>query len=98
MTDMERRGLHHHGVLGGIAAAAACAKLMKLDQHEITMAMGMAGSMGGGLLQSEGSMTKPLLGGIEPCQVPRTYRLTLRSLTPRPGRRHLEDEASTRAF
>ena len=64
VADMERRGLHHQGVLGAIAVAAACAKLMKLDQHQITMAMGMAGSMGGGLLQSEGSMTKPLLGGL----------------------------------
>ena len=63
-ADMERRGLHHHGVLGAIAVAAACVKLLKLDQHKITMAMGMAGSMGGGLLQSEGSMTKPLLGGL----------------------------------
>lgn len=64
VADMERRGLHHQGVLGGIAVAAACAKLMKLDQRRIAMAMGMAGSMGGGLLQSEGSMTKPLLGGL----------------------------------
>ena len=64
VTDLERRGLHHHGVLGAIAAAAASAKLLNLDQHQITMAMGMAGSMGGGLLQSEGTMTKPLLGGL----------------------------------
>ena len=64
VIDMERRGLHHHGVLGGIAVAAACAKLAKLEQPRIKMALGLAGSMGGGLLQSEGSMTKPLLGGL----------------------------------
>ena len=64
LTDMERRGLHHQGVLGSIAVAAACAKLMQLDQRQTSMAMGMAASMGGGLLQSEGSMTKPLLGGL----------------------------------
>ena len=64
VTDLERRGLHHHGMLGAIATAAASAKLLNLDQHQIAMAMGMAGSMGSGLLQSEGSMTKPLLGGL----------------------------------
>ena len=64
VTDLERRGLHHHGTLGAIATAAASAKLLELDQHQITMAMGIAGSMGGGLLQSEGTMIKPLLGGL----------------------------------
>ena len=62
--EMESRGLHGQGVFGGIAVAAACAKLLKLDQDKTTMAMGMAASMGGGLLQSEGSMTKPLFGGL----------------------------------
>jgi len=64
IADMERRGLHHQGVLGSIAVAAACGKLLKLDEHGVVMAMGIAGSMGGGLLQSEGTMTKPLLGGL----------------------------------
>ena len=64
VTDMEHRGLHHQGVLGAIAIAAACAKLLGSDRRGIAMAMGMAGSMGGGLLQSEGTMTKPLLGGL----------------------------------
>ena len=44
--------------------AAACANLMKLDEHKTTMALGMAASMGGGLLQAEGSMTKPLFAGL----------------------------------
>ena len=64
LADMERRGLHHQGFMGSIAVAAACAKLLKLDQQHTAMVMGMAGSMGGGLLQSEGTMTKPLLGGL----------------------------------
>ena len=64
VTDMEHRGLHHHGVLGAIATAAACAKLVNAGHRHIAMAMGMAGSLGGGLLQSEGTMTKPLLGGL----------------------------------
>ena len=62
--EMEERGLHGQGVLGGIAVAAACARLMKLDQHQTKMAMGMAASMGGGLLQAEGSMTKPFFAGL----------------------------------
>ena len=62
--EMEDRGLHGQGVQGGIAVAAACANLLNLDQHQTTMAMGMAASMGGGLLQSEGSMTKPMFAGL----------------------------------
>ena len=64
VADMERRGLHHQGVLASIAVAVACAKLLKLDEHGVVMAMGIASSMGGGLLMSEGTMTKPLLGGL----------------------------------
>lgn len=64
LADMERRGLHHQGELASIAVAAACAKLLKLDDKGVITAMGIASSMGGGLLMSEGTMTKPLLGGL----------------------------------
>jgi 2-methylcitrate dehydratase PrpD len=63
-VDMERRGLHPQGFVGAIPVACACAKLMKLGEDEMSMAMGLAASMGGGLFQSEGSMAKPLLGGM----------------------------------
>ena len=39
-------------------------KLLKLDEHQITMALGMAGSMAGGLIHNFGTMTKPLHAGL----------------------------------
>ena len=58
------RGFHSTAVVGRIASAAACAKLMKLDQHKTTMALGIAGSMAGGLIHNFGTMTKPLHAGL----------------------------------
>ncbi|HEU0022801.1 MAG TPA: MmgE/PrpD family protein [Dehalococcoidia bacterium] len=58
------RGFHSTGILGRLAASAACAKLLKLDQHQTTMALGMAGSMASGVIHNFGTMTKPLHAGM----------------------------------
>ncbi len=58
------RGFHSTAILGRLAAAAACAKLLKLDQEQTTMALGMAGSMAGGVIHNFGTMTKPLHAGM----------------------------------
>ena len=58
------RGFHSTAILGRLAAAAACAKLLKLDQGQTTMALGMAGSMAGGVIHNFGTMTKPLHAGM----------------------------------
>jgi 2-methylcitrate dehydratase PrpD len=58
------RGFHSTGILGRLAGAAACAKLLKLDQHQTTMALGMAGSMASGVIHNFGTMTKPLHAGL----------------------------------
>ena len=58
------RGFHSTAVIGRMASAAACANLLKLDQHKTVMALGIAGSMAGGLLHNMGSMTKPLHAGL----------------------------------
>ncbi|PKB81814.1 MAG: hypothetical protein BZY88_05810, partial [SAR202 cluster bacterium Io17-Chloro-G9] len=58
------RGFHSTAVIGHLACAAACCKLLKLDEHQITMALGMAGSMAGGLIHNFGTMTKPLHAGL----------------------------------
>ncbi len=58
------RGFHSTAVLGRLAGAAACAKLLKLDEHQTTMALGIAGSMAGGLIHNFGTMTKPLHAGM----------------------------------
>ena len=58
------KGFHSTAVIGRLACTAACAKLLKLDQHQTTMALGMAGSMASGLIHNFGTMTKPLHAGL----------------------------------
>ena len=48
------------GVIGGIGAAAACAKLMKLNVEQTAHAIGISCSLVSGLPVNYGTMTKPL--------------------------------------
>jgi len=59
-----KRGFHSTAVIGRMASAAACAKLLKLDQRKAAMALGIAGSMASGLIHNFGTMTKPLHAGL----------------------------------
>ena len=59
-----QKGFHSTAVLGRLACAAACAKLLKLDQRQTTTALGIAGSMASGLIHNFGTMTKPLHAGL----------------------------------
>lgn len=58
-----KRGWHTTGTFGALAAAAACARLLGLDEGRATMALGIAASSASGLRASFGSMTKPLHAG-----------------------------------
>ena len=58
------KGFHGTAVMGRLASTAACAKLLKLDERQTTMALGIAGSMAGGLIHNFGTMTKPLHAGM----------------------------------
>ena len=58
------KGFHSTAVIGRLACASACAKLLKLDERQTTMALGMAGSMASGLIHNFGTMTKPLHAGL----------------------------------
>ena len=58
------KGFHSTAVIGRLACTAACAKLLNLDEHQTTMALGMAGSMASGLIHNFGTMTKPLHAGL----------------------------------
>lgn len=61
----EARGSWHStGVLGTLAAALACAKLLKLDFEKVQMALGMSTSMASGIVCNYGTMTKPLHSGL----------------------------------
>jgi 2-methylcitrate dehydratase PrpD len=56
-------GWHTAGMVGVIAAAAACGKLMKLPADKIAEAIGIATSMASGIAVNYGTMTKPLHSG-----------------------------------
>ena len=58
------RGFHSTAVIGRLACAAACAKLLKLEEEETVTALGIAGSMASGLIHNFGTMTKPLHAGL----------------------------------
>ena len=57
------RGWHITGSTGTIGAAAACARLMKLDADRTQMALGIAASQPIGLREQFGTMTKPFHPG-----------------------------------
>src|SRR5450631_2206170 len=56
-------GWHTVGTVGVIAAAAACARLLKAPVERIPDIIGIAASMASGLSVNFGSMTKPLHSG-----------------------------------
>jgi 2-methylcitrate dehydratase PrpD len=56
-------GWHATSTLGTLGAAAACAKLLRLDVTNTRMALGIAASTAAGLRQNFGTMTKPLHPG-----------------------------------
>ncbi len=57
-TPLHRKGWHPSAVLGAVAAAAACAKLRRLDPGGAATAMAVASSMSSGLVANFGTMTK----------------------------------------
>jgi 2-methylcitrate dehydratase PrpD len=57
------RGWHITGSTGMLGAAAACARLLRLDEHQTTMALGIAASQPVGLREQFGTMTKPFHPG-----------------------------------
>ena len=57
------RGWHITGSTGMLGAAAACARLLGLDEHRTTMALGIAASQPVGLREQFGTMTKPFHPG-----------------------------------
>src|SRR5215813_9518675 len=56
-------GWHTTGVVGAIATAAACAKLLKLPAEKIADVLGISVSLASGVAVNYGTMTKPLHSG-----------------------------------
>lgn len=63
MRDSAFKGWHPTGVFGTLGAATAAAKLLKLNEEQTAMALGLSASEAAGLGQNIGSMTKPLHAG-----------------------------------
>ena len=61
--DHYDRGWHITGSTGMLGAAAACARLLQLDQQQTAMALGIAASQPIGLREQFGTMTKPFHPG-----------------------------------
>jgi 2-methylcitrate dehydratase PrpD len=55
-----KNGFHSSGTIGTFGAAAAAAKLMRLDADTIAHALAIAASMAAGIRVNFGTMTKPL--------------------------------------
>ena len=58
------RGWHATATVGAIGAAAACARLLKLDAARAGHALSIATSMAGGFMSQFGTMTKPVHAGL----------------------------------
>ena len=54
------KGWHPTATLGVFGAAAACAKLMRLDEQQTTHALGLCASLAAGVKSNLGSMAKPM--------------------------------------
>jgi 2-methylcitrate dehydratase PrpD len=61
--DHYDRGWHITGSTGTLGAAAACARLLKLDVEKAAMALGIAASQPIGVREQFGTMTKPFHPG-----------------------------------
>ncbi len=60
---LHEKGWHPTGLYGAPAAAAACAKLRKLDAEKTTIAIALGASQSSGLMSNFGTMTKPFHAG-----------------------------------
>ena len=60
---LHQKGWHPTGLYGAVGAAAACAKLRKLDAEQSAIAIALGASQSAGLMANFGTMTKPFHAG-----------------------------------
>ncbi|MFL5256723.1 MAG: MmgE/PrpD family protein [Rhodopila sp.] len=60
---LHQKGWHPTGLYGAVGAAAACAKLRKLDAEKSAMAIALGASQAAGIMSNFGTMTKPFHAG-----------------------------------
>jgi 2-methylcitrate dehydratase PrpD len=77
-------GFHATGTVGGIGAAAACARLLGLDSEATARALGIAGTQVAGLKSQFGTMCKPFHAGKAAQNGLLAARLAARGFSSRP--------------
>jgi 2-methylcitrate dehydratase PrpD len=60
---LHKKGWHPTGLYGAVGAAAACARMRRLDATRAAMAIALGASQSGGLMANFGTMTKPFHAG-----------------------------------
>ena len=60
---VQPNGWHSTPILGTIGAAAACSNLLQLDMQQTQMALGISGSLTGGMVRNLDTMVKPMHAG-----------------------------------
>ena len=78
------KGWHPTGVMGTVGAAAAIARIRKLDSKTTSTALAIAASMASGLVSNFGSMTKPFHAGRAASNAIEAVRLAQAGLTSAP--------------
>jgi 2-methylcitrate dehydratase PrpD len=83
-VDHYARGFHTTATLGSYGAAAGCARLLQLNEHETRMALGLVGTQAAGLKMMFGTMCKPLHAGSANQRGLLSATLAQRGFTSRP--------------
>ena len=78
------RGFHATATVGSFGAAAACARLLRLDGEGMATALGIAGTQAAGLKAMFGTMCKPLHAGKAAQNGLLAANLAARGFTARP--------------
>jgi 2-methylcitrate dehydratase PrpD len=84
MPSHYARGFHSTATLGSFGAAASAGLLMNLDEAQMAIALGLAGSQAAGLKSMFGTMAKPFHAGRAAANGVLAARLAARGFTANP--------------
>jgi 2-methylcitrate dehydratase PrpD len=85
MPSHYARGFHSTATVGSFGAAAAAGLLMNLDEAQMAIAFGLAGTQAAGLKSMFGTMTKPFHAGRAAANGVLAARLAARGFTANPA-------------
>jgi len=85
MRSHYERGFHSTATIGSFGAAAAAGLLLDLDEAQMAVALGLAGTQAAGLKSMFGTMAKPFHAGRAAANGVLAARLAARGFTANPG-------------